>query len=82
MTILTTARLRFEPFHEGHLDGLQAMNHDPEVQRYLMGRPETPEEMERLGMRYAGLREVHGKEAALHELGRAAWQAQTASIRH
>jgi RimJ/RimL family protein N-acetyltransferase len=44
MTILSTARLRFEPFDEGHLDGLQAMNSDPEVQRYLSQRPETPEE--------------------------------------
>jgi RimJ/RimL family protein N-acetyltransferase len=44
MTILTTARLRFEPFDEVHLDGLQAMNRDPEVQRYLLGRPETPDE--------------------------------------
>jgi len=44
MTILATARLRFEPFDECHLDGLQAMNRDPEVQRYLLGRPETPEE--------------------------------------
>ena len=44
MTILTTERLRFEPFDERHLDGLQAMNGDPEVQRYLLGRPETPEE--------------------------------------
>jgi RimJ/RimL family protein N-acetyltransferase len=44
MTILRTARLRFEPFDERHFDGLQAMNRDPEVQRYLLGRPETPEE--------------------------------------
>jgi len=44
MTILATARLRFEPFDERHLDGLHAMNRDPEVQRYLLGRPETREE--------------------------------------
>ncbi|TQK03334.1 GNAT family N-acetyltransferase [Herbaspirillum sp. SJZ107] len=44
MTILTTERLRFEPFDAVHLDGLQTMNRDPEVQRYLLGRPETPEE--------------------------------------
>jgi RimJ/RimL family protein N-acetyltransferase len=44
MTILTTERLRFEPFDERHLDGLQAMNRDPAVQRYLLGRPETPAE--------------------------------------
>jgi hypothetical protein len=28
MTILNTARLRFEPFEPSHLDGLQAMNRD------------------------------------------------------
>ena len=44
MTVLRTARLRFEPFDEQHFEGLHAMNRDPEVQRYLMGRPETPEE--------------------------------------
>jgi RimJ/RimL family protein N-acetyltransferase len=44
MTILTSARLRFEPFDERHFDGLQAMNSDPEVMRYISGRPETPEE--------------------------------------
>ena len=44
MTILTTARLRFEPFDDSHFDGLQAMNRDPAVQRYLLGRPETPQE--------------------------------------
>ena len=44
MTILTSARLRFEPFDERHFDGLQAMNRDPEVMRYISGRPETPEE--------------------------------------
>jgi len=171
MTILSTARLRFEPFDERHGDGLHAMNRDPEVQRYLLGRPETMDEtlaaiarvrarqaawgygwwafiehdtgelvgagcvqhldhqranpheigwrlrrdrwgqglaseaarelarfafdelqaplvcairhpdnlpsqrvMERLGMRYAGLRTWHGDEVALHELGRAEWQ--------
>lgn len=44
MTILTSARLRFEPFDDSHFDGLQAMNRDPEVMRYISGRPETPEE--------------------------------------
>lgn len=41
MTTLTSARLRFEPFDERHLDGLHAMNGDPEVMRWLGGRPET-----------------------------------------
>jgi len=44
MTILTTARLRLEPFDLSHLDGLHAMNADPEVMRYISGRPETREE--------------------------------------
>jgi RimJ/RimL family protein N-acetyltransferase len=45
MTLLTTSRLRLEPFNEGHLAGLNAMNSDPEVMRYLSaGRPETLEE--------------------------------------
>jgi RimJ/RimL family protein N-acetyltransferase len=44
MTILTTARLRLEPFDLSHLDGLHAMNSDPEVMRYISGRPETREE--------------------------------------
>jgi RimJ/RimL family protein N-acetyltransferase len=44
MTILTTARLRLEPFVPSHLDGLNAMNADPEVMRYISGRPETREE--------------------------------------
>jgi len=44
MTILTTARLRLEPFDLSHVDGLHAMHSDPEVMRYISGRPETREE--------------------------------------
>jgi len=44
MTILTTARLRLEPMADAHLDGLNALNADPEVMRYISGRPETREE--------------------------------------
>ena len=45
MTLLTTPRLRLEPFNESHLAGLNAMNADPQVMRYLSsGRPETLEE--------------------------------------
>jgi RimJ/RimL family protein N-acetyltransferase len=40
MTILTTERLRLAPFDEAHLDGLNAINSDPEVMRYL-GSPES-----------------------------------------
>jgi RimJ/RimL family protein N-acetyltransferase len=44
MTVLTTPRLRLEPMCETHYEGLRAMNSDPEVQRYIIGRPETAEE--------------------------------------
>jgi RimJ/RimL family protein N-acetyltransferase len=41
---LRTARLRLVPCADEHLDGLHAMNSDPEVMRYLSGRPETRNE--------------------------------------
>lgn len=41
MTILHSRRLRLEPFTLAHLDGLNAMNSDPEVMRYVLGQPET-----------------------------------------
>jgi RimJ/RimL family protein N-acetyltransferase len=44
MTILLTPRLRLEPFDDAHFDGLYAMNSQPEVMRYITGRPETEEE--------------------------------------
>lgn len=44
MTLLTTARLRLEPCGPQHLDGLNALNSDPQVMRYITGRPETREE--------------------------------------
>jgi RimJ/RimL family protein N-acetyltransferase len=44
MIILNTARLRLEPFDDSHLDGLARMNADPEVTRYVGGKPETREE--------------------------------------
>ena len=44
MTLLITSRLRLEPFTDGHVDGLNTMNADPEVARYLSGRPETLDE--------------------------------------
>ncbi|MDN4051805.1 GNAT family N-acetyltransferase [Massilia sp. YIM B02763] len=37
MTILTSARLRFEPLDDIHADGLHAMNSDPDVMRWLHG---------------------------------------------
>jgi RimJ/RimL family protein N-acetyltransferase len=43
MTILTTERLRLAPFDDAHVDGLNAINSDPEVMRYL-GSPESRKE--------------------------------------
>jgi RimJ/RimL family protein N-acetyltransferase len=43
-TILTTERLRLEPMADSHLDGLHAMNREPEVMRYISGKPMTREE--------------------------------------
>ncbi|MDP9046010.1 MAG: GNAT family N-acetyltransferase [Pseudomonadota bacterium] len=44
MSVLTTARLRLEPCTDSHVPGLNAMNADPEVMRYISGRPETVDE--------------------------------------
>ena len=41
MTVLATARLSLVPFTDDHVDGLNTLNSDPEVMRYLSGRPET-----------------------------------------
>lgn len=38
---LKTVRLHLVPCNDEHLDGLSAMNSDPEVMRYITGRPET-----------------------------------------
>lgn len=57
MTILTTDRLRLEPFADAHLDGLHEMNRDPAVMRFLTGRAETREDtaagIERVKARWA-----------------------------
>ena len=44
MTILTTARLCLEPLDDVHFDGLHRLNLDPEVMRYITGKPDTPED--------------------------------------
>jgi RimJ/RimL family protein N-acetyltransferase len=44
VTALATARLNLVPFADEHLDGLHVLNSDPEVMRYISGRPETREE--------------------------------------
>jgi RimJ/RimL family protein N-acetyltransferase len=54
MTILTTPRLSLEPITDAHFDGLQAMNSDPEVVRYITGHPETPEETRQVIERVKG----------------------------
>jgi RimJ/RimL family protein N-acetyltransferase len=57
MTTLLTPRLRLEPFQTVHRLGLNQLNSDPEVMRYLTGRPETQEEtdavIERVQARWA-----------------------------
>ena len=59
MTVLTTARLRLEPLSDVHLEEFNAMNSDPEVMRYLSGKPETLDEsravIERVKARWAKL---------------------------
>lgn len=42
--MLTAARLRLEPFADDHVTELHEMNRDPEVMRYITGKPETFEE--------------------------------------
>ena len=44
MTCLATARLRLVPCEDKHVDGLHALNADPEVMRYISGRAETRDE--------------------------------------
>ncbi|WP_343639116.1 GNAT family N-acetyltransferase [Roseateles sp.] len=44
MTILLTPRLRLEPMTDAHLTGLFEMNRDPEVMRYITGKPDTLED--------------------------------------
>ena len=57
MSILHTPRLRLEPMVPAHRLGLNQLNSDPEVMRYLSGRPETQEEtdavIERVQARWA-----------------------------
>jgi RimJ/RimL family protein N-acetyltransferase len=57
MTILTTERLRLEPFADEHLAALNALGSDIEVMRYIGGRTETLEDtravIERVKARWA-----------------------------
>jgi RimJ/RimL family protein N-acetyltransferase len=54
MTVLTTQRLRLEPMSDAHLDGLFQLNSDPEVMRYITGRPETLDETRQVIERVKG----------------------------
>lgn len=57
MTTLVTDRMTLVPFSSEHVQGLHAINADPEVMRYISGRPETLEEtvaaVERVQQRWA-----------------------------
>lgn len=64
MAILCTARLRLEPFDMSHLEGLHEMNADPQVMRYISGRPESREET------IAGIKRV---QARWREFGHSWW---------
>lgn len=48
MTVLLTPRMRLEPLDDRHLDGLHELNRDPEVMRYITGRPDTPDDTRRM----------------------------------
>jgi RimJ/RimL family protein N-acetyltransferase len=48
MTTLHTPRLRLEPLNEHHLEGLFALNRQPEVMRFLGGHSETREQSARM----------------------------------
>ena len=54
---LATARLRLVPCNDEHLEGLNALNSDPQVMRYITGRTETLAEtrtmIERVKARWA-----------------------------
>ena len=54
---LETKRLILVPYRDEHLSGLSAMNSDPEVMRFISGRPQTPTEtrtmIERVKARWA-----------------------------
>jgi RimJ/RimL family protein N-acetyltransferase len=42
--ILITQRLRLEPFSDAHLDQIYLLNSDPDVMRYITGKPQTLDE--------------------------------------
>jgi RimJ/RimL family protein N-acetyltransferase len=44
LPVITTERLRLEPVVDDHLPLLTSLNADPEVMRFILGRPATAEE--------------------------------------
>jgi len=48
MSVLLTPRLRLEPLDDRHFQGLHELNRDPVVMRYITGRPDTPEDTQRM----------------------------------
>jgi RimJ/RimL family protein N-acetyltransferase len=44
MTVLVTRRMRLEPFTDAHLEGLHAIDSDPQVMRFIPGGVETREQ--------------------------------------
>jgi len=78
MTVLITARLRLEPFEDHHLDGLNAMNADPEVMRH----PENIASvavMKKLGMRFRGVEEWYSANDLTFEITRNEWRMRAGS---
>lgn len=59
MTVLLTPRLRLVPCNDSHLEGLNKVNSDPVVMRYITGRAESLDEtrgmIERVQARWAEL---------------------------
>jgi RimJ/RimL family protein N-acetyltransferase len=45
MPILHTPRLRLEPITDSHLEGMFVLNSDPEVMRYITGKPQSMDEV-------------------------------------
>ncbi|HSY26720.1 MAG TPA: GNAT family N-acetyltransferase [Burkholderiaceae bacterium] len=48
MITLTTQRLRLEPCNDSHLEGLFAINRDPDVMRYITGKPDTRDDTQEM----------------------------------
>jgi RimJ/RimL family protein N-acetyltransferase len=60
MTILETSRLRLEPMSDVHFDGLLALNSDPDVMRYITGKPDTAEDTHAMIKRVKERWALHG----------------------